>query len=618
MLKRIIGLSFICMAGHAYSANILVNTTDDEDVANDKCSLREAITLINSADSKGALPTAGYQGCKGDTPVVVLESGKTYTLNKQIQIKKRVQISSLPAGGGNLSYPGENNATIKMVGTDRLFLVDDENPDIAKIDVSFNQIDFMGCGATTQSACAINGGIFFNREALKISVARISNGIASGSGGALYNDGIQNASSTDNSAGQLDLDSVIFSKNIAGNGAAIYSAQPRYEIRNSVFRDNEATLNGAAVVFVQQPANIASGSSINSSRTGNIRNSTFFSNKAIAVNLLDGMLINNSTIIKNKAGVLLNALSGYANLSNSIVSDNDEQDCIQASGNQAGTNNVVYRTGDCGVSNDNSTNPNINLSNVAHNKLLAGTTIDGACDLPPADGLLCPYHVDKEKFIGGFKPRLLVAYQKITDSPIVNRGRVFSDGTTTNTWQCESTDARGKNRETEVLCDVGAIELVIESQNKIGQDIKFDQIASIDLTDNLGDGQLWPSSNCNDVYADQPGFVAKTDWKEGCMAFVPGKEATKGALAIDPNALLKYTAFSNYHGTDNFSINLVTTTSRFSQALNDRTITLRGTIVMDPPDTFQNKKVNLGGATGVFSLLGMLGLVWVRRRVHGV
>ncbi|RYZ92461.1 MAG: CSLREA domain-containing protein, partial [Moraxellaceae bacterium] len=98
MLKRTIGLGLLCMASHAYSANIVVNTLDDEDgVNNDKCSLREAINLINQTDANGKIPTAGYAGCSGTdaSPSIVLEAGKIYTLNKQVDIKKSISINIL-------------------------------------------------------------------------------------------------------------------------------------------------------------------------------------------------------------------------------------------------------------------------------------------------------------------------------------------------------------------------------------------------------------------------------------------------------------------------------------------------------------------------------------------
>ncbi|ONG41637.1 rhombotarget A [Alkanindiges hydrocarboniclasticus] len=626
MLKRTIGLGLLCMASHAYSANIIVNTIDDEDgIENDKCSLREAIELINRTDANNKIPEAGYGGCNGKeaSPIIVLETGKTYTLNKEVAIKKALSINVLDEAGNGTKYNGENNAIIQAKGTHRLFTIDDNNPNIANLTVIMAQVDLVGCGTEkATSACAPTGGLIFNRENLQLSFSRLKGGIASANGGAIYNEGIGTGSSAGAAAGLLTLTNVLFLNNKAAQGAAIYSIQPRYEITGSVFRDNEATAEEGAIVFVNR-AGDATTTNGNSTtvRTGNIRNSTFFSNKGRVANLLDGMVINNSTIIKNTAGIYLNSATGSANLSNSIVAGNESNDCIVAQGNKAVTNNLLYNTG-CGAG--ESDNPNKDLDTLSTPiQLIANAglngRLEGKCDQPPAVGLLCPFATEKEIFNGFFKPRLLTQYSSISDSPIVNRGRVISGGGTTNTLTCESTDQRGRGRETTVLCDIGSVELVIEDQGKIGQDIKYNQIAEIDLTDSLGDGQLWPKESCNQVFEDLDNPPVRNDWQPGCLQFLQGKEAKKGSLILDENALLKYTPFKNFHGSDDFSIKVVTTTSRFSEGVNDRSVTLRGTVVQEPENDFQNKSVKTsGGSTGIISLLGMLSLVWIRRRLQGV
>lgn len=629
MLKRTIGLGLLCMASHAYSANIVVNTTEDEfdeKTPNSTCSLREAIQLINSADANGKIPEAGFGGCSGKdaSSSIVLETGKTYILNKEVAITKPLSINVLDEAGNSTKYSGESNAIIKAKGAHRLFTIDDNNPNIANITVLIGQVDFVGCGADDASAtCAPIGGLIFNRENLSLSFSRLKSGIAETNGGAIYNEGIGTGTNAGLAAGVLTLTNVLFQDNKAAQGAAIYSVQPRYEIVGSVFRDNNASGTAGAIVFVNRPgdATTTNGSS-STARTGNIRSSTFFDNKGRVANLLDGMVINSSTIIKNTAGIYLNSATGSANLSNSIVAGNGE-DCIIEAGNKAVTNNLVYNSG-CGVGEAGNLNTNLNSLKTPI-QLIANVGIkgksEGKCDQPPAVGLLCPYATPKETFNGFFKPRLLTQYDSINDSPIVNRGSNFvgNQATTDKTVACESTDQRGKTRETTVLCDVGAIELIIEDQGKIGQDIKFNQIAEIDLTDSLGDGQLWPKDECNGVFEDLPNPPVNNNWQPGCLQFVEGKEAKKGSLILDANALLKYTPFKNYHGSDDFSIKVVTTTSRFSEGVNDRSITLRGTVVQEPDNNFENKSVKTsGGSTGLVSLLGLLSLVWMRRRLQGV
>lgn len=86
MLKRSIVMGLLCFAGHAYSAEIAVTTTDDNDVDDSVCSLREAIQYINAG-----LPKEGYHGCGGENAVaiILLEKQATYKL-KAVSILKPV------------------------------------------------------------------------------------------------------------------------------------------------------------------------------------------------------------------------------------------------------------------------------------------------------------------------------------------------------------------------------------------------------------------------------------------------------------------------------------------------------------------------------------------------
>ncbi|XID75526.1 rhombotarget A [Alkanindiges sp. WGS2144] len=633
MLKRTIGLGLLCMASHAYSANIVVNTTEDEfddKTANETCSLREAIELINRADVNGIIPEEGFGGCSGKnaSPSIVLEAGKTYTINKQLEIKRSLSINILDEYGNATRVNGENNATIQAKGAHRILLIDDKNPNIANLTVTISQVDLEGCGLVTKdSACDTYGGLIFNRENLTMSYARLKGGIASIGGGAIYNEGVVEPGSSSSFAGQLTLSDVYIHNNKANQGGAIFSVQPRYAITNSVIRDNEATDNNeGTVIYVSQPGEVSSEGS--GAKTANITNSTIFANKGQVINLLDGMTINNSTIIKNTAGVYLNSANGVANLANSIVAENGSSDCIVAKTNKAVTNNLVYKNassaGDCRATQD-AGNPNTQLA--AGTRLIANADIgdkqlEGKCDKPPKDGLLCPFHEEKEIFNGFFKPRLLTSYKKLSESPIINKGNTVKENNSSQTQvlTCATSDQRRVTRESAFLCDIGAIELIIEDKGKVGQDIKFGQTAEIDLTDYLGDGQLWPKQLCNDVFEDfsHPPAPPEGGWQDGCLQVVRDMGEKKGDLFLSSEGLLNYVPFRNYHGSDNFTVKLVTTTSRFSQADNDQVVTLRGTIVQEPDNTFENKSVKVsGGSAGLLGLFGMLGLVWIRRRLQG-
>ena len=61
MLKRSIAFALLAAAGHAYSADIEVTTTIDEDVDNTVCSLREAVELINKRNSSDSTVVASVK-----------------------------------------------------------------------------------------------------------------------------------------------------------------------------------------------------------------------------------------------------------------------------------------------------------------------------------------------------------------------------------------------------------------------------------------------------------------------------------------------------------------------------------------------------------------------------
>lgn len=632
MLKRLIGLSLLCAAGHSYAGNIIVNTTEDDNAANDKCSLREAILMVNlKKDPKnaGKIPEAGFQGCIGKdaTSIIVLESGKTYKVNQEIPVQQSISIISLPAEGEHdLSYKGEKNAVIKVVGVHRLFNINDGENSAASIVTTIEEVDMIGCAADNASAvCETNGGLIYSLENLIVNYSRISYGRAK-NGGAIFNDGVADSNiGNNNSAGILTLNNVFMANNIANQqGAAVYSAQPRYAISNSVFKENKVnnTLDNASVIYVNNQVMVPSDADVNTiDRKAQILNSTFFNNDAYAANLRDIMAINNSTIVNNRGGVYLDAQSAAANLSNSIVAENEIADCKVASLNKATTNNLLFSKDGCILSNASTDNPSRKLNpNNPLEKLFANTTIgdskiEGECDKAGQNGLLCPFRVEKEVFNGYFKPRLLTAYHNISDSVIVNRGRVSSDGSTTNTLNCVSTDQRGKTRDVTVLCDIGSIELTISDVSLIGQDLTYNQIAEIDLKDNIGDGELWPAARCAEVFPDAD---QNKVWQEGCLSFVKGKEAKKGSLLLNAEALLKYTPFKNFHGLDSFSLSIVTTTSRFSQGDTNKTVVIPANIVMSPPDSFENKTVKTsGGSIGLITVFGLCALAWKRRRLQG-
>ena len=175
---------------------------------------------------------------------------------------------------------------------------------------------------------------------------------------------------------------------------------------------------------------------------------------------------------------------------------------------------------------------------------------------------------------------------------------------------CTATDQRGIDRGT--FCGVGAIELVIENNNKTnGLDIRFGDIARLDLAPLLGDGDLIPADVCPLIFPSRP--TPTGGWLDGCLTFVQAPQ--KGVMTLSQEGEIVYRPSSNFHGVDRFNYDVVTTTSRFSNASIDQKINIETTIVQEPVRGDSNRKVNLaGGAFGWAGLFGLLGLVAIARR----
>lgn len=641
MLKRMIGLSLLCVAGHAHSAtlNLIVNTTADENGTNSSaCSLREAVTLISSGklgvvEETTTTPkviTNGYGGCgvmktaqitttddKGVTTtklgvasdsdtyttVIELENGKVYELDPilgRLQIKKSMSIRAITLDDIN-DVQGLKFPIIRATGRHGLFKVDDEKTDATSvIGFSLNQLNLEGCNtAGTQTAvCESRGGIIINNESISLSKVRLKGGFAV-SGGAIYN------ASSD---ARLVTNDVEFSGNKAENGAAIYVEKSGLLINRSLFQKNTATATanfGAVIWMATQGKELESDVIV---RTNSIANSTFAANTAYASNLVRDMRIVSSTIVGNVGGVYLNA-SGLANLSNSIIAGNGAHDCEFAAGNQAYINHLLYNSG-CGQSANDHITGSTQLVNSGSTTLIADANNDQVCDKPPAMGLLCPLRAGKDDFNALFKPRLLMSYTRREESPIVNQG--YNAISTPQVLSCESVDQRNKDRE---QCDIGAIELVANAAVQTnGQDILYGQKATLDLTDIMGDGELLPAESCANFYPSIA--VPNGGWQNGCLLY--SRAPLKGVQMFLDDHTVEYTPTSDFHGADVYQYNVVTTTSRFSDAESTQTVRIQTTIVQEPPNTFENKKANLsGGSTGVLGLFGLMGLAWMRRRTQG-
>ncbi|MDA3507698.1 rhombotarget A [Acinetobacter junii] len=623
MFKRTLACALFAITGHVYAADIQVTTLVDEDKDDTVCSLREAVFFLNNRAKKEY--ENGYHGCgnKDASSIIVLQRDKEYSLNKSLELKVGMTITTATSGDFNDNKKGANNATLKMVGSDRIFFINDGSVEKELILVNLNELNLKG------SATKLNdGGLIYNREALNIQYSRLTSGNAT-RGGGIYNAGI--LSDTEKTAGIVRIGNSILEGNKADKGAVIYSEMPRYLVFQSVIRDNQGTsaIDGA-ILFVQTGFRDETTGVALQSRFAGINNTTIFHNTGgYIANIREGMIVNNITMIKNAAGLYLQAPKWTSKtttgettteekfpsafVSNSIIVDNGTTNCVTSSDDESVVQSTLT-TSDCNLQAP-AERPNFmwDKNNLKH-KLIAGDSVEkDICDAPPADGLLCPFTTPKDQLVGFFKPRLLSSYSTLSDSLIVNKGRIYSDGSSMGLASCELIDQRGKNRSGyDELCDLGAIELVINRSEVpiAGQDILYGQIAKFNISESLLDGELLDSASCERILGKRSDGQT---WQPGCLEVQQTLTPSKGKLTIDQFGNVVYTPNSNWHGADKFNSRIITTTTRFNDVSNYY-ITIPTTIVQDPPNNFESKTVNVsGGSLGLTSILMLLGLIGFRR-----
>lgn len=622
MLKRTLACALFAITGHAYSADIFVTTLVDEDKNDSVCSLREAIFFLNNRTEDQY--KNGYNGCgdESSSSTIILKRDQEYKLNSQLEIKAPMTIATAASTDFNDQKKGLNNATISITGKNRLFVIDDGNVENDLIIVNLKELNLKGSAERIPN----NGGLILNREDLRVEYSRFINGDAN-KGGAIYNAGLLSSQKT---AGRVRIFSSIFQQNKADQGAVIYSEMPRYLISHSVIRDNEGLSNPeGALLFVQTGLSDQTIGTALQNRDAGITNSTIFHNKGGHVaNIREGMILNNLTVIKNAAGLYLQSLN--RKVTTTITEDGETKEEVKEYPSSYISNSIIVENGNknCTTTTNDTTvvqsnlttvecdhNPTDRLPNfmIENNKLIAGKDDLGICDAPPADGLLCPYNTPKDQMLGFFKPRLLASYNRLSDSLIVNKGRIYSDGTNFSLANCERTDQRGVSRTgyTE-LCDMGAIELVVDRSNIpiAGQDIFFNDIAKFNISESLVDGELLDPATCEKVLGKRSDGQA---WQFGCLEVVQNQTPSKGTLTLDQDGNVTYVPYSNWHGADIFKMRIVTTTTRFNDISNNY-IEIPTTIVQDPKNNFKSKTVNVGGGSiGFGAIIMLLGLIGLRR-----
>lgn len=614
MLKRSIAFALLAAAGHAYSADIEVTSLVDEDKDDTVCTLREAVQFLNYRGSSNAADVEkyanGYHGCgnKDASSNIILQRDKEYTLNSRITITAPLTISTAKNDSTlvDTDQPGSHNATIKMAGTDQLFKIDDESVEKASFSVLLSDLNLQGAGANSK---VLTGGLILNHEKLTIQNSRLTGGYAN-QGGVIYNQGF--ASKSDRTFGFVYIVNSLIQNNKAAQGGVIYSEQPLFLITQSVIRDNEVSNTSGSLFFSQDSFDDESTGEYVVQRAIGLSNSTVFHNKGgFITNVRDGMFVNNITMIKNDKGLFLEAPQGNASISNSILVGNTINCQANSTDKAIIQSNLV--TTEC------NRNASVKVPNIlypANQKLIAGSTDEGVCDVASKDGLLCPFNTPKDSFLGFFKPRLLESYNTLADSLIINKGRLYSDGTSVGLASCETLDQRGKRRTGyDELCDLGAIEYILNSDiSSVGQDIKYGQVAKFSILGSLSEADLVTSATCKRLFGERPDGK---EWQPGCLKIKQSTDTpvSKGTVTIDQNGNVIYTPNGNWHGADIFSIQVVTSISRFNEGVEFQYITIPTRIVQEPLSGIEDKSVSSGGggSIGAGFILSLLGLVALRR-----
>jgi len=617
MLKKSLGIALLCIMGQAYSAEIVVTTTEDIVRDDKECSLREAVQYINQGMDKP------YLGCGDDKPVPVikLKEKEIYKLNSPLQIIRSMYIHTTyeKKMGDNLE-DGLSNATIRIMDNlpantlGGIFNIANSETVSEKnqtVSVRLREVTLEGCGAIS---CKVSkGGLIYNQGKLTLEYVKLHRGMAN-DGGAIYIAGINKTDQTKN--GSLTVQNSLLENNTANEGGAIYNELPNFHIRQSVISKNTTTATSS------RSSNIYTEDVLSNEETdvlvlpqSSIYSSTLYGNTGAAVTILDAIAINNTTIINNSIGVKFDVVNKPGYLANSIVlnnpgstSANTDQNC-QFSSEQVKMSSILQNNL---VGNSCGTGASIYANEILDDAytVLAGDQLEGKCPniTTSANAILCPYFKNEKQFLGYFRPRILMTYTNLNTTPILNKGEQNTDKTKAG---CVGYDQRGKSPFGK--CDRGAIEIQDSRDTSlVGQDLLIgklnNQVARISIIEALGDSDLLPKEKCKEVVLDHP---QGEEWQDGCLLIEQQAHvSSKGTVSLDLDGNLVYTPRNPKAGADLFTIRVVTTMNRFDS--NAAYLPIRVNIVMEAENNMKSDKVKTsGGATSIFWLVLLMGgLTW--------
>ncbi len=310
--------------GTAYVVDNLVDENDTDYGVGD-LSLREAIGFaeygdkIVFADDLNDLPDAvpGLPGPKnfiGDTGTINIDPANgEFTINRGIIIN------------------GDNRITIDGGDNNRIFNVDDGDPDVQRA------VTLAGLTMQNGYASWANGGAVINRENLTISGSTVSASYAYGDGGGIFNSGtvtVTNSTVSGNKAkyygGGISNSysgTAIISQSTISNNSAEYNAGGGIH--------NSGTLTISESTISENDAN-ESGGGINTSGMTTINNSTISDNSArynggginnsYGTLTVDGSTISGNQSIEENGGGISNSYSGTATITDSTISGNSAEE----------------------------------------------------------------------------------------------------------------------------------------------------------------------------------------------------------------------------------------------------------------------------------------------------
>lgn len=420
-----------------FVGSVTVTTNADQVLVDGRCSLREAVGMIN-----GSAPNP-------DCPVIASDYNR---IGFDLAAGER----TILLGEGALAFAPSASVVVDGSGAEGLVLDGDVYCHRAVTLAGGAQVALMHLALTRGGGCdpvELDGGTVFNEGTLVLFDVRISGGAANGRGGAIANRGWLGIADSElahnqarydggaiDNAGELAMYRVRLHDNFAGsNGGALALAAGHAQVLDSTFEQDRAQADGGAVWLA-------------ATATLDLAGSTFAGNAAD-----DGL---NAT---SRGGAI--ASDGAATIANATFRDNRAHGDGGALFVGAGTTTVTAATFAANVALDASALPHDGASLHAGGGTLAvratvvddgagschGAITDGGGNLA-ADDAGCTGFAPGDPMLGaladngGATPTLLPAAGSAAIDAI-------------DCTDLPATDQRGTGRPQGARCDIGAVEV---------------------------------------------------------------------------------------------------------------------------------------------------------------